>query len=90
VPYLIASPSVALSCGVTEEGYPTPEAAALAEWADLPQAEARLISVKYQGTTRAVVVTDTWPSHPLWNYVTRTADGWIFNHDHNGPPARSR
>ncbi|MCA1683012.1 MAG: hypothetical protein LC685_03325 [Actinobacteria bacterium] len=66
-----------------EAGYPTPEEAALAEWDDYPGAAARIISVTYSGENEAVVVTDTVPSHPMWNYCVRTAEGWVFTHDHN-------
>jgi hypothetical protein len=68
---------------VSDESYPTPEAAALAEWDAYPQAEAKVLSVEYAGEDDAVVITDTVPSHPMWNYCVRTAGGWIFTHDHN-------
>jgi hypothetical protein len=69
---------------VAEEEFPTPEDAALAEWEPYPQADARVISVEYLDEEHAVVVTDTTPSHPMWNYCWRTSGGgWVFTHDHN-------
>ena len=68
---------------MTDEAHPSPEAAALAEWADMPQAEARVISVDYLDADHAVVVTDAVPSHPMWNYFLRTSEGWVFTHDHD-------
>ena len=64
-------------------GYPTPEEAALAEWSEMPQAEASVVSVKYQDSQHAVVVTDTNPSHPMWNYCVLTPEGWVYTGDHN-------
>ena len=49
----------------------------------LTTSEARVISVEYHDADHAVVVTDTVPSHLMWNYLFRTADGWVFGHDHN-------
>ena len=66
-----------------EAGYATPERAVLAEWDDYPEAEARVISIEYRDDNSAVVVTDTVPSHPMWNYCVRTRHGWVFTHDHN-------
>ncbi len=66
-----------------EVGYRTPEDAALAEWEDHPEAAARVISVDYRDDNNAVVVTDTVPSHPIWNYCLRTPNGWVLTHDHN-------
>lgn len=63
--------------------FPTPQDAALAEWTDMPQAQARILSVRYLDEDHAVVITDTEPSHPMWNYCERTSDGWILTHDHN-------
>jgi hypothetical protein len=63
--------------------FPTPQDAALAEWSDLPQARPRVVSVQFEDDDHAVVVTDTDPSHPMWNYCERTSDGWVFTHDHN-------
>ena len=64
-------------------GYPTPEQAALAEWDSLPGAEVRVIRVDYEDDDHAVVITDTVPSHPMWNHCERTSDGWVFTGDHN-------
>jgi hypothetical protein len=70
--------------GVQDEaGYPTPGDAALADWDDYPEAAARVVSVRYSGEDAAVVVTDTVPSHPMWNYCVRRAQGWVFTQDHN-------
>jgi hypothetical protein len=68
---------------VPEDGFATPEEAALAEWDPYPQAEARVVSVKYLDAQHAVVVTDTTPSHPIWSYCERAAGSWVFTHDHN-------
>jgi hypothetical protein len=66
-----------------DRAFETPEEATLAEWVDYPQAEVRIISVEYTDEDHAVVVTDTNPSHPMWNYCERTDRGWIFTSDHN-------
>jgi hypothetical protein len=67
-----------------EEGFPTPEEAVLAEWDQHPQAEARVLRVEYLDDEHAVVITDTTPSHPMWNYCERTSSsGWVFTDDHN-------
>lgn len=66
-----------------EPGYPTPEDAALAEWVDYPGVVASIVSVEYVDANNAVVITDTVPSHPMWNYCVRTPSGWVFTHDHN-------
>jgi hypothetical protein len=65
------------------DGFKTPEEATLAEWDNLPKAEVRVLSVEYSDEDHAVVVTDTVPSHPMWNYCERTDAGWRFTHDHN-------
>ncbi len=66
-----------------DAGYPSSEDAALAEWEDYPKAAARIITVEYRDENNAVVVTDTVPSHRMWNYCVRTPNGWVFTHDHN-------
>jgi hypothetical protein len=68
---------------VPEDGFATPEEAAVAEWNPHPAAEARVVSVEYVEGEHAVVVTDTTPSHPMRNYCERAAGGWVFRHDHN-------
>jgi hypothetical protein len=68
---------------VAEDAYDSPENAALAEWADRPEAEAHVISVEYQDDVHALVITDTVPTHPMTNNVFRTRRGWVFGHDHN-------
>lgn len=75
--------AVNMTDAMDEAGYRTPEEAVLAEWDDYPGAAARVISVTYSGENEAVVVTDTVPSHPMWNYCMHTAQGWVFTHDHN-------
>jgi hypothetical protein len=70
-------------CGVPDDGFATPEEAAMAEWASYPTVDARVVTVEYIDDDHAVVVTDTMPSHPMWNYCERTASGWTFTHDHN-------
>ena len=64
-------------------GYPSPEEAAMAEWIACPTAHASIVSVEYLTEDEAVVVTDTEPPHPMWNYVRRGREGWVFTHDHN-------
>jgi hypothetical protein len=68
---------------VETQGHRTPAQAALAEWKAHPTARARVVRVEYTDEDHAVVVTDTDPSHPMWNYCERTAAGWVFVHDHN-------
>jgi hypothetical protein len=68
---------------VASEGHPTPEAAALAEFEDIPQAQARVVSVEYLSDDEAVVVTDTLPSHRMSNHCFRSPDGWVVSYDHN-------
>lgn len=63
--------------------YPTPENAAMAEWDAYPEAKAFLVSVEYVDRDYAVVVTDTVPSHPIWNYCDRTPAGWVYTGDQN-------
>lgn len=63
--------------------FPTPQDAALAEWSDIPQACPRVVSVRFEDDDHAVVVTDTEPSHPMWNNCERTSDGWVLTSDHN-------
>ena len=63
-------------------GFATPEEAALAEWRGSPSADVQVISVEYLDENRAVVITDTHPSHPMRSYFTRSGDGWTFGHDH--------
>jgi hypothetical protein len=64
-------------------GYSTPEEAVLAEWQSIPQANVRVVSVEYEDDDHATVVTDTEPSHPMWNQCVRTPVGWEFMGDHN-------
>jgi hypothetical protein len=66
------------------DGYVTPEEAALAEWAAHPYAHARVIGVEYTDEDHAVVVTDTTPSHPMWNYCERAGGRWVYHGD-SGP-----
>ena len=69
---------------MVEEGFATPEEAALAEWASMPQAEAHVVKVEYTDPDHAVVVTDTTPSHPMFNYCERTGGRWVYHGD-SGP-----
>jgi hypothetical protein len=61
--------------------YESPEAAALAEWDRYPDVEVTVIIVRYEGRDRAVVVTDTVPSHPMKNFCVRTKKGWVYTAD---------
>jgi hypothetical protein len=63
--------------GGVDEGFGSPEDAVMAGWLAYPQAEARVVSVEYRDEDHAVVVTDTVPSHPMWNYCERREGGWI-------------
>ena len=63
--------------------YPTPEEAALAQWDKYPQAEARVIRVRYVDENHVIVVTDTVPSHPMNNHCKRTAEGWVYQGDYS-------
>jgi hypothetical protein len=65
------------------DGYATPEEAAMAEWDAYPEAQAHVVRVEVVDEDHAVVVTDTVPSHPMWNYCERKPEGWVFTHDHN-------
>lgn len=64
----------------------TPEEAAMAEWDAYPNAQARVIRVEYTDEVNAVVITDTVPSHPMYNYCERTDRGWVYCGD-SGPAA---
>ena len=66
-----------------DDGYPTPEGAALAEWNAYPEAQARVISVEYTDADHAIVVIDTDPSHPECNNCERTECGWILLSTYN-------
>jgi hypothetical protein len=55
----------------------------MAEWDRYPEAEATVVRVEYLDEDHAVVVTDTVPSHPMWNHCERTDRGWVFTSDHN-------
>ena len=68
---------------VEPDAFSTPEEAALAQWEQLPHALAHVVSVEYIDEDHAVVVTDTVPSHRMWNHCSRTAGGWVFESDHN-------
>jgi hypothetical protein len=41
------------------------------------------VSVEYLTDDEALMLTGTEPSHPMWNYVSRGREGWVFTHDHN-------
>ena len=69
--------------GGVDRVYPTPEEAALTEWASYPEARARVIEVEHLGDDVVVVVTDTVPSHPMNNRCRRTARGWVYEGDWN-------
>jgi hypothetical protein len=63
--------------------YPSPEEAALAEWDRYPNVEVWVVRVELNDADHATVITDTVPSHPMHNYCTRTADGWVYVGDSN-------
>lgn len=56
--------------------FPTPAAAALAEWETVPNAHVRVVAVEYRDADHAVVLTDTDPPHLVRIYCERTDDGW--------------
>jgi hypothetical protein len=64
--------------------FSTPDDAAMAEWDAYPDALARVVRVEYRNENHAVVVTDTVPSHPMYNYCERVDGGWVFMGD-SGP-----
>ncbi|MBX3313300.1 MAG: hypothetical protein KF906_03180 [Actinobacteria bacterium] len=63
----------------------SPAQAALAEWDAYPNAGAHVVRVTFEDEDHAIVVVDTVPSHPMWNYCERTPRGWVYTHDHDGP-----
>ncbi len=56
----------------------------MAEWDAYPEAEARVVRVEYRDEDHAVVITDTMPSHPMYNNCERQSSGWVFMSD-SGP-----
>jgi hypothetical protein len=66
-----------------EAGFSTPEEAALAEWSEMPGVAARVTSVQYLTEHRAVVETETSPSHPMSNWCVRVRGRWHYLGDHN-------
>lgn len=66
-----------------DDGFSTPEEAALAEWSDMPEAAVRVTSVEYLSDDRALVDTDTLPSHPMTNWCVRVRGLWHYTGDHN-------
>jgi hypothetical protein len=64
---------------VKDDGFGSPEEAALAEWGQYPNAMASVVSVDYIDEWTAVVVVDTEPSHPMTATVLRNSSGrWEF------------
>jgi len=63
---------------VDDDGFDTPQEAALAEWASLPAAQARVESCEVVGD-EAWVVIDTNPRHRDKNYCLRSTTGkwWV-------------
>ena len=59
-----------------DDGYPTPEDAALSGWTSTPGANAHVVSVRMHGDRSAEVIVDTEPSHPMSTRVDRS--------DHDG------
>jgi hypothetical protein len=58
-----------------DEGYATPEEAALSGWESTPAANAYVVSVTLHGDSAEVIV-DTEPSHPMSTRVDRSpSDG---------------
>jgi hypothetical protein len=68
---------------LVDEAFGSPEDAVMAEWLAYPEAEARVVTVEYLDEDHAVVLTDTVPSHPMWNHCERREGGWILTGDHN-------
>jgi len=50
---------------MSDKGYESPEAAVLAEWDQHPDAEVRVVEVRFTDARNAVVITDTEPSHRM-------------------------
>jgi hypothetical protein len=61
----------------------TPEAAELAHWDAYPEADAFVVTVRYESPEVAVVVTDTDPSRPMNNICRRQAGGWVCVGDYS-------
>jgi hypothetical protein len=66
--------------------HPSPAAAALAGWADSPNANARVVSVTVF-EDRAEVVVDVETGYRDWVYCARAAAGWREVSSGNGPYA---
>jgi hypothetical protein len=65
-------------------GQPTPEVAALLEWAGTQGADPRVRAVTVRGD-RAEVVIEVGPSYEDWVYCVRRSDGWHGVVSGNGP-----
>jgi hypothetical protein len=61
--------------------FPTPAAAALAEWENVPNAHVQVIAVELRDADHAVVVTDTDPPHVVRLYCERNEYGWVCTGD---------
>ena len=66
---------------MSDDGYDSPEAAALAEWDEYPNVQVRVVAVRFIDAKNAVVITDTEPSHPMNNYTRLTHSGWVLTGD---------
>lgn len=62
--------------------FDTPEAAALADWESHP-GSVRVLGVELLGDHRAIVLTDTDPSHPYYTHCRKTDDGWVAVDGHD-------
>jgi len=63
--------------------FPTPEAAASAEWEKLPGAHVHVLSVEYRDDDHVVVVTDADVPYLVRIYCERSEDGWLCTGDHD-------
>jgi hypothetical protein len=61
-----------------DDGYTTPEEAALSGWTSTPTANAHVVSIKMHGELSAEVIIDTEPSHPMSTRVDRSEQDGLW------------
>lgn len=69
---------------MTGARFDSPEAAALADWEQAPEAAARVAQVTVRGP-RAEVILELDPTYREWVYCVRGPDGWRSAASGNGP-----
>ena len=70
-----------------DNGFPSPEDAALSTWGDTPAANARVIGINVRDD-RAEVVIETDPEHRDWVYCVRRGAHRFETVSGNGPTTR--